>query len=121
MKFLLTYQSHQSEPPNPETMAAIGHLTQEMRLAGALVMTGGFVRPRSGVQLEQQQGTLSVTDAPSADPKESIDRFALIRANSKQEAIEVAKRFVSAAGDGQGEMVEVFDAADHLPPGVGPG
>ena len=121
MKFLLTYQGDKSQPPSPETMAAIGQFTQEMRLAGVLVMTGGLERPSTGVRLKQQQGKLSVTDGPFAETKELIDGFALVRASSKQEAVELAKRFMSIAGDGDGEVLQVFDAADDLPPGVGPG
>lgn len=119
MKFLLTYQGDTSNPPRPETLAAIGRLTQEMSASGVLLMTGGLVRPNNGVKLKSVDGKQTVTDGPYAETKELIDGFALVRANSKQEAIELAQRFMSVAGDGEGEVLQVFDAADMGPPGAG--
>ena len=115
MKFLLTYKSTTSAPPSAETMAAIDQLTREMTESGILLMTGGLVRPNSGVQLKYERGKLSVTDGPFAETKELIDGFALVRASSKQEAIELAQRFMKVAGDGEGEVLQVFDASDGRP------
>jgi hypothetical protein len=120
MKFLLTYQGDTTKPPTPETMAAIGKFTQEMMESGVVVMTGGLVRPNNGTQLKLEGGKFTVTDGPFPETKELIDGFALIRANSKQEAIELGKRFMTVAGDGLGEVLQVFDAADGGPPGAGP-
>ncbi len=117
MKFLMTYAGSTKAPPTPETMAAIGRLTDEMTKAGVLLMTGGLVRPTKGTQLRLSGEQFSVTDGPFAETKELIDGFALIRANSKEEAIEHARRFMSIAGDGEGEILQVFDAADLSPSG----
>jgi hypothetical protein len=54
---------------------------------------------------------------PFPETKELIDGFALIKAGSKQEAIELGQRFMSIAGEGEAEVLEVFDAADGGPPG----
>jgi hypothetical protein len=120
MKFLLTYQGDTTKPPTPETMAASGKFTREMIASGVVVMTGGLVRPNNGTQLKLEGGKFTVTDGPFPETKELIDGFALIRANSKQEAIEMGKRFMAVAGDGQGEVLQVFDAAEGGPPGAGP-
>jgi hypothetical protein len=58
-----------------------------------------------------------VTDGPFPETKELIDGFALIRAGSKQEAIELAQQFMSIAGEGEGEVLQVFDAAEGGIPG----
>lgn len=120
MKFLMTYQGDTSKPPSPEKLAAIGAFTQEMTQSGVVVMTGGLVRPSTGTRLKLEGGKFSVTDGPFTETKELIDGFALVRANSKEEAIELARRFMNVAGDGEGEVLQVFDAADG-PPGAGPG
>ena len=109
MKFLMTYEAKSDVPPSPETMAAIGQLTQEMMAAGVLVMTGGLVRPSKGTQVKMAGGKFSVTDGPFAETKELIDGFALIQVGSKQEAIAMAERFMRVAGDGAGEILQVFD------------
>jgi len=57
-------------------------------------------------------GNFSATDGPFAETKELIDGFALIQAKSREEAIEHARRFMSIAGDGEGEILQVFDSED---------
>jgi hypothetical protein len=121
MKFLLTYQGDTSKPPTPETMAEIGKLTEEMMRSGVVLMTGGLVRPNNGTQVKMTAGKFSVTDGPFPETKELIDGFALVRAASKEEAVEMTRRFMSVAGDGEGEILQVFDASELGPPGCGPG
>ena len=115
MKYLMTYAAN-SKAPTPEQMAAIGKFGQEMTEAGVLLMTGGLVRPTKGTRIGFADGKFTVTDGPYAETKELIDGFALIRADSMAEALEHAKRFMSIAGDGEGEVLQVFDAAE-MPPG----
>jgi hypothetical protein len=114
MKFLMTYEQATQAPPTPEKMAAIGAFGQEMSKAGVLIMTGGLQRATKGTRVKLTGSDFSVTDGPFAETKELIDGFALIEVKSKEEAIDVAKRFMSVAGDGQSEILQVFD-----PPGVG--
>ena len=110
MKFLMTYAGKAgAAPPSQEQMAAIGKLTAEMSAAGVLLMTGGLVRPTKGTQVRMSGGKFSVTDGPFAETKELIDGFALIEAKSREEAIEHARRFMQLAGDGEGEILQVFD------------
>jgi hypothetical protein len=115
MKFLMTYEQTTQAPPTPEKMAAIGAFTQEMQKSGVLVMTGGLQRPTKGTRVKLSGKDFTVTDGPFAETKELIDGFALIEVESKQAAIDVARRFMTIAGDGQGEILAVFD-----PPGGGP-
>jgi hypothetical protein len=110
MKFLMTYQQRTDlPPPTQEKMAAIGAFTQKMMANGTVVMTGGLVRPSKGIQIRCEAGKVSVTDGPFAESKELIDGFALVEASSKQEAIRVASEFMQLAGDGTGEILQVFD------------
>jgi hypothetical protein len=118
MKFLMTYKGHDHNP-SPETMAAIGKFGYEMTQKGVLLMTGGLVRPNTGTQLKYEAGKHTVMDGPFPETKELIDGFALIRAGSKQEAIALAQQFMTIAGEGEGEVLQVFDAADGGPPGAG--
>lgn len=115
MKFLMTYASTTNAPPTPEQMAEIGRFTGEMMKAGVLLMTGGLQRPTKGTRLTYAGGKHTVTDGPFAETKELIDGFALIEVKSREEAIEVAKRFMKIAGEGEGEILQVFDPGG--PPG----
>ena len=115
MKFLMTYEQTKQAPPTPEKMAQLGAFTQEMMKSGILVMTGGLVRPTKGTKIKLAGGDFSVTDGPYAETKELIDGFALIEVKSKEEAIDVARRFMAIAGDGQGEILQVFDPGGAPP------
>jgi hypothetical protein len=116
MKFLMTYtQTPDSPPPTEQQMAAIGALTQRNIASGKIVMTGGLVRPSRGIQLRSEGGKVSVTDGPFAETKELIDGFALVNANSRDEAIAMATEFMSIAGDGTGEILQVFDQGEGQP------
>jgi hypothetical protein len=115
MKFLMTYtQRPDAPPPTPEQMAAIGAFSEKNIKSGVVVMTGGLVRPTKGIQLTCDRGKVSVTDGPFAETKELIDGFALVEVASRAEAIAVASEFMQLAGDGTGEILQVFDPG--LPP-----
>jgi hypothetical protein len=116
MKFLLTYQQNPDLPPPTEAkMAAIGELTQRNMAAGIVLMTGGLVRPSKGIQLRCDKGKVSVTDGPFAETKELIDGFALVEASSREHAIALATEFMEIAGDGTGEILQVFDQGEGQP------
>ncbi|HEX4341174.1 MAG TPA: YciI family protein [Polyangiaceae bacterium] len=115
MKFLMTYEGTDRSPPTPARMAAIAEFSDEMAKSGILLMTGGLQRPTKGTHVKQSGDAFSVTDGPFAETKELIDGFALIRVGSKEQALDVARRFMQIAGDGVGEILQVFDAAD-IPP-----
>jgi len=112
VKFLMTYTATHNTPPTPEHMAAIASFSEEMSKKGVLLMTGGLQRPTKGTHVKFAGGDFSVTDGPFAETKELIDGFALIRVGSKQEALDLARRFMNIAGEGVGEILQVFDAGD---------
>jgi hypothetical protein len=116
MRFLLTYQQNPNQPPpTPEKMAQIGAFTQKNIAAGVVVMTGGLVRPSRGIQIRCEKGKTSVTDGPFAETKELIDGFALVNVQSKEEAIRLASEFMQLAGDGNGEILQVFEQGEGQP------
>lgn len=118
MKFLMTYAAVPgAPPPKPEDMARIGAFSEKMAKAGVLLMTGGLVRPSRGLQMRCQGGKVSVTDGPFAESKELIDGFALVKVGSREEAVKVATEFMQIAGDGTGEILQVFDSSESPPPG----
>ncbi len=117
MKFLMTYeQKTPAAPPTAEKMAAIGAFAQEMTKAGILIITGGLQRSTKGTKVKLAGKEFTVTDGPFAETKEFIDGFALIEVRSKEEALEVARRFMLIAGDGDGEVLQVFQNGEGQPP-----
>ena len=116
MKFLLTYQqAPNTPPPTLQKMAELGAFTMKYVKAGVVVMTGGLVRPTTGINLRCESGKVSVTDGPFAESKELIDGFALVEAGSREEAVRLASEFMQVAGDGTGEVLQVFDPGGPPP------
>lgn len=110
MKFLMTYAANPNNPPpTPEHLQKIGKYTVDAMKSGVVLMSGGLVRPSTGTRVRMSAGSFSITDAPLPEAKELIDGFALIQVNSKEEAVAVAKSFMEVAGDGDGEILQVFD------------
>lgn len=104
-------------PPNPELYAAIDRLGREMTSAGKLVLTGSMFPAATGTRVKMANGELSVTDGPHAEAKELAGGFAIISADSREEAVQVARQFQEthrqALGDGyvgETELREMFVA-----------
>ena len=53
-----------------------------------------------------------MTDGPFTETKELIGGFALLEVGSKEEAIELAARFLKMMGEGECEIRQLFEAAD---------
>jgi len=116
MRFLMTYQQNPNlPPPSAEKMKAIGDLTVRNMKSGKLVMTGGLVRPNKGIQVKCENGKFSHTDGPFAETKELIDGFALVNVGSKEEALAMCAEFMGIAGDGFGEILQVFEMGEGQP------
>jgi len=110
MRFMLMTKANQNSeagvPPTPELIAAIGKLAQEMTQAGKLVETGGLLPSSCGARVTLSGGKMSVTDGPFAEAKELIGGFAIVNVESKQEAIDLTKRFLQIHADVLGTNYE---------------
>jgi hypothetical protein len=51
-----------------------------------------------------------VTDGPFTESKEVVGGFAILRANSKEEAIQLAKDFLNVVGEGECELRQIYEA-----------
>ena len=114
MKFLCIYKTSKPEgvPPTQEEMAVMGKFVEEMKKSGALLGTEGCLPSAAGARVRLSAGNFKVTDGPFTESKEIIGGFALLQANSKEEAIELNKRFLKVAGDGEVELRQVYEAGD---------
>jgi hypothetical protein len=111
MKFLSMYKSvEKNAPPSQEEMNKMGNLIEEGMKAGWLVATEGCLPSVLGARVRSTNGKVSVTDGPFTESKEVIGGFAILRANSKQEAIQLVKDFLKVVGDGECEVRQVFEA-----------
>jgi len=79
-------------PPSPELMAGMAKLTEDNVKSGALLASGGLQPSSQGLRIRYSGGKRTVIDGPFAETKELIGGYAIISANSKAEAIELANR-----------------------------
>jgi hypothetical protein len=113
MRFLSIYKTvERSTPPTVEEMAKMGKLIEEYMKAGVLLATEGCLPSALGARVRLSNGKVTVTDGPFIESKELIGGFALLEASSKAEAIELTKKFLDVAGDGECEIRQLFTAPD---------
>jgi len=91
-------------PPSERVIAAVGQLIEEMAKAGVLIATDGLQPSSKGARVRISSGKFTVTDGPFAETKELIGGYAILNAKSKEEAIELTKRFLSVMGEGECEI-----------------
>lgn len=110
MRFLSIYKSVEKGPPTEDEMATMGRLIEDGMKAGYLLAVEGCLPSARGARVRLSNGKLSVTDGPFTESKEVIGGLAILQANSKQEAIELAKQFLQVAGDGECELRQLCEA-----------
>jgi len=104
MRFLMTTTA--ADPPDEKMVAEMDRLVEEMTGKGVLLAAGGL--DPLGTRVISSGGTITVTDGPFTEAKETILSFALVEVRSKEEAIELSRRFWQIAGRGEGQIRQVY-------------
>ncbi|HZD21321.1 MAG TPA: YciI family protein [Burkholderiales bacterium] len=101
MRFLslIRIQENTGQVPSEQLMSDMGKLIEELTRTGRLVSTAGLRPTSEGVRLRLRRGKLSTDDGPFTETKEVIGGYAILEAKSKDEAIELTRRFLKIHGD----------------------
>ena len=101
MRFLsmIRIDENTGQVPSEQLMRDMGKLIEEMTRQGALVNTAGLRPTAEGVRVRLRRGKLSTVDGPFTETKEVIGGYAILEAKSREEAIELTKRFLRVHGD----------------------
>jgi hypothetical protein len=111
MRFLSVYKTAETGAlPTQEEMARMGKLVEDGMKAGFLLAVEGCMPSAQGARVRLASGKVSVTDGPFTEAKEIIGGLAILQADSKEAAIEIAKQFLKVAGDGECELRQLYDA-----------
>jgi hypothetical protein len=109
MQFMIIVKSSRDcetgKRPSDEVVAAVGSYTQELRRAGVLVELSRLEASSKGARIKFSGGKHVVLDGPFAETKELIGGYWIIQVESKEEAIQWAKRV--PLPDGRGEETEI--------------
>jgi hypothetical protein len=120
LTFIRHSESHRESPPPPALMEAMGKFVQRSKKDGTLVETGGLLPSKDGARVRLADGKITVTDGPFSESKEVIGGWAILRADTKAEAIRMATEFMELHRkhwpefEGESEVRPMFD------PGMGP-
>ena len=111
MRYLCVYKPGKPEgtPPTSQHMEEMGKFIEESFKSGILLSTEGCLPSALGARVRLSGGNYTVTDGPFSEAKELIGGFALIQTASKQEAIEMTKRFLQVAGEGETEIRQLYE------------
>ena len=107
MRYLMMTRTTDADTPPDERMyAEMAAFVQEMTAAGVLLATGGLAP--EGIVMTSRGDDITLTDGPFTEAREAIGGFALVEVRSKEEAIELARRFRRIVGDGESVIQQVF-------------
>ena len=110
MKYLSIYKTAERDvPPSAGGMARMGKLIEDGMRSGVLVAVEGCMPSRVGAQVRLSKGKVAVTDGPFTESKEVVGGLAIIRADSREAAVEYVKEFLQIAGDGECELRQLYE------------
>jgi hypothetical protein len=116
MRFMMMakFEKEGTITPTPELMAAMGKFVQESIASGALIDTGGLQPTAKGANLKLSGGKITVKDGPFTEAKEIIGGYAIVELKSKEEAIDMAKRFLQVHADVLGPSCEMLSEVRQM-------
>jgi len=85
--------------PSERLMAEMGKLMEELTRAGVMIDTAGLRPTSEGVRVRLRNGRLSMTDGPFTETKEVIGGYAILETESREQAVEVTRRFLEIHGN----------------------
>ena len=122
MRFMIvvkaTKDSEAGVMPGEKLLASMQKYHEELVKAGVLVDASGLKSSAHGWRIQYTGKSVSLVDGPFAETKELIAGYTIINVKSKQDAIELTKRFPNPSIDGgiaEIEVREFFELEDFAP------
>jgi hypothetical protein len=111
MRFISIFTHEPTDrSPTEAEMATIGKLIEESMKAGWLIATEGVHFGTTGVRVHKSAGgKFTVTDGPFAETKEVLGGYALLNAASKEEVVELTRRFLDVVAQGTCEIYQLYE------------
>jgi hypothetical protein len=101
MRFLsmIRVDENSGQKPSEQLMRDMGKLMEDLTREGVLIRTAGLRPTAEGARVRLRQGKLSTVDGPFAETKEVIGGYAVLEAESMEQAVELTKRFLKVHGN----------------------
>lgn len=97
--------------PSVEAVQRMMRYNEQLAQAGALIALDGLHPPENAARVSFRGGKASVTGGPFAESKEVLGGYWVIRADSRQQAVEWARQCPAEDGDVI-EVRQIFDSSD---------
>lgn len=97
MKYLMLVEhpeSHRTDAIPQALMDAMGKFVEEGFKSGVLKDTAGLRPTSEGFRVRSAGNRLTFTDGPFTETKEVVGGYALVEVASREEALEIARRFM---------------------------
>jgi len=120
LTFIRHSESYRQSQPPPALMEAMDKFVQKSLKDGTLVDTGGLLPSKDGVRVRLAKGKISVTDGPFSESKEVIGGWAILKADSKAEAVRIATEFMELHRKHWPEFEGESEVRPMFEPGQGP-
>ena len=119
MRFMVivkaTKESEAGVMPSTQLLTDMGKFNEELVNAGVMLAGDGLQPSSKGARVKLSGTKRTVVDGPFAETKELVAGYWIWQCNSKEEAIEWARRCPNPAGggkEGELEIRQVFEADD---------
>src|SRR4051812_10715828 len=94
MMFIKHAENFRFEDVPPKMFEEMGKFVEAGFKSGAVIDTAGLQPTSAGTRVKLSKGKITVTDGPFAESKEIVGGYALIEAKSREEALDLARRFM---------------------------
>jgi hypothetical protein len=120
MRFMVIVKANKDSEagimPSEQLLAEMGKYNEELVKAGVMLAGEGLQPSSKGVRIKFSGSDRIVTEGPFAETGQLIAGYWLWQVNSKEEAIEWARRCPNPTGEaGELEIRQVFEAEDFGP------
>jgi hypothetical protein len=113
-----TKDSEAGVMPGEELLSTMQKYHEELVKSGVLVDASGLKPSSKGWRIQYAGDKRTFIDGPFTETKELVAGYTIINVKSREEAIELTKRFPNPAGDGKAGEIEVrefFELEDFGP------
>src|SRR5262245_14981714 len=94
MMFIKHTEDYKMEDVQQSLFGAMGVLVEESMKNGSIIDNAGLQPTAKGKRVRLTGGRLTVLDGPFAETKEVVGGYAIVEANSDDEAVTLATRFM---------------------------
>jgi hypothetical protein len=116
MRFMILVKSNEKSEagvlPTEAELAEMGRFNEELVKAGVMLAGEGLEASGKGTRVRIAGGKTTVLDGPFSEAKEVVAGYWIIKAGSKQEAIDLAKRVPFR--EGEVEVRQLYELEDFV-------